>query len=181
MSAEDAEVSVTLNSLEEMFAEPAGDPFDPESRYISGIDEIVAKLRLVRAGLSSVKRLVVRLPQAAIGPETQATLQAALERYYTAKIAENRQIINELRVDRPRQLISALIISAALVLLSYLLLYFIPGLETISGAINGFVVVAVWVVIWEPVYSYIYSWRPYRRDMWIYEKLRAAELVVEPL
>lgn len=181
MSADYVEMDITLNRLEEMFAEPAADPFDPASRYISGIDEVVAKLRLLRGELLGRKRLVVHLPQAAIGPETQSALQAALERYCTAKIAENRQVINELRVDRPRQLISALAISAALILFSVLLVNFIPGLAPLSGAISGFVAVAVWVVIWEPVYNYIYSWRPYRRDVWIYEKLRAADLVVDAI
>ena len=181
MSKDNTEFRLELNSIDELFAEPAADPFDPQSRYVSGIDEVSAKLRLDRRALDEKLRLAIRLPQAAIRPDTQATVRAALDRYCAAAIASNEQTMNELRVGSRREMISALVISAAMILISTLVIYFIPELDPISGAIAGFVGIAVWVVIWDPVYNYVYAWRPNMLDIRTAQCLRDADLEIEAL
>ena len=179
MPEELLETQLSLDRIEEMFDEPAADPFDPQSRYVSGIDELVGKLRLRGFELKKPSRLVVRLPQSAILPDTQPTLKAALDRYSTAKIAENQQVIHELRAMSRRQTIVAFVSVVILFLLTVLLLSAIPELQVISGAIYGLVMVTVWIIVWDPIYNYVYSWRPNRLDIKVYENLRASELVVE--
>ncbi|MBX3058625.1 MAG: hypothetical protein KF770_19340 [Anaerolineae bacterium] len=174
-----AQIEIKLNSPEEMFAEPAADPFDPDSRYLSGIDDVVGQLRLKRRELDEKTRLVIRLPQTAVTADSAATLKAALDRYGAAQIAQNQQAIEELRVGSRRQAISALVIAVALILLTMFLLAAIPALQDFSGALAGFVGIAVWVIFWDPIYNYVYAWRPNRLDIKVYENLQKAELVVE--
>ncbi|NJN54326.1 MAG: hypothetical protein HC804_05930 [Anaerolineae bacterium] len=179
MSEEQNVIQLSLHSAEELFAEPAADPFDPESRYLSGIDEVAGQLRLRPRDLDEKTRLVIRLPQTAVTPDTASTLKAALDRYAAAQIALNRQAIEELRVGSRRQTISAFIIVAGLLLFTMLLLVAIPPLQDFSGALAGFVGIAIWVIFWDPIYNYVYAWRPNRVDILVYENLRDAELVVE--
>jgi hypothetical protein len=179
MAVEHIEIQLSLNNKEELFAEPTADPFDPDSRYLSGIDEIVGELRLKPQDLDKKSRLVVHLPQTVLKPDTKSSLTAALNRYCAAMIMENQQVIKELRVSSRRQAISSLIIVVAILLLTILLVTLIPGLQAVSGAIAGFVGIAIWVIFWEPIYNYIYAWRPNQLDIRIFENLRDAELVIE--
>jgi hypothetical protein len=181
MPEELLETQLSLNRIEEMFDEPAADPFDPQSRYISGIDELVGKLRLRGIELTKPSRLVIRLPGAAVTSDTQPTLKAAMDRYCSAKIAENQQVIHELRAMSRRQTIAAFVSVAILFVLTVLLLSAIPELQVVSGAIYGLVMVTVWIIVWDPIYNYVYSWRPNRLDIKVHENLRAADLVVEAM
>lgn len=181
MAEEEIKTELKLNSVEELFAEPVADPFDPDSRYISGIDEVVNQLRLKPQDLNKKSRLIIKLPQEAFNQDTSTILRSALNRYCAAMIAENQQVIKELRVSSQRQAISALIIVVIMVFLSIFLVNSIPGLQAFSGAIAGFVGIAIWVIFWDPIYNYVYAWRPNRLDMRIFQNLLTAELVVEGL
>jgi hypothetical protein len=176
---EQIEIRLRLNNMEELFTEPTANPFDPDSRYLSGIDEIVGQMRLNQRRLDEKSRLVIRLPQTDITSDTQSTLDSALKRYCAAKIAENQQTMNELRLNNRQQAISAFVIIAGILLLTVLLVSFIPGLQAVSMLIAGFVGVAVWVILWEPIYNYVWAWRPNRLDIRVFENLRAADLVIE--
>ena len=179
MDGESIEIELSLKNLDELFAEPAADPFDPQSRYLSGIAEVAGQMRLRQRDLHNPSRLIVRLPQTEITAETQPTLHAALNRYCAAKIAENQQIINELRVGSRREAISAFVIVAVLILLSILLVILIPLLQVVSGSISAFVGIAVWVIFWDPIYNYVYAWRPNRLDIRVFESLCNADVIVK--
>jgi hypothetical protein len=179
MSDAQIEIQLTLNHLDEFFAEPDADPFDPDSRYISGIDEVMGQMRLRRSELDDPSRLVIKLPETAVTPDTLPTFKAALNRFCTAKIAENQQIIDELRVGSRRQTISAVIIAIALIILSTLMIYLVPALQAVSGAIAGFVGIAVWVIFWDPIYNYVYAWRPNYVDICVLKNLLTSTIVIE--
>lgn len=179
MSEIKIDIALSLNSMEAFFAEPDADPFDPESRYISGIDDVVAQMRLKPRDLDNPSRLTVRLPETAVTPDTQSTLKAALDRYCSAKIVENQQTINELRISSRRQAISALIIVILLVVTTMLLVYLVPELQVISGAIAGFIGIAIWVIFWDPIYNYVYAWRPNALDINVFKNLLTTALVVK--
>ncbi len=181
MSETKIEIELSLNTVEAFFAEPDADPFDPESRYISGLDEVVGQMRLKPRDLDDPSRLTIRLPETAVTPDTQPTLKAALDRYCHAKITENQQTIDELRVGSRRQTISAFAIVVVLALLAIALLYFIPELQAVSGALIGFVGIAIWVILWDPIYNYVYAWRPNYLDIKVFENLLTTDLLVESL
>jgi len=179
MDGESIDIELSLKKLDEFFAEPAADPFNPQSRYVSGIDEVAGQIRLRRHDLRNPSRLIVRLPRTEINPDVQPDLLAALNRYCTAKIFENQQIINELRVGSRREAVSAFVIAAVLILLSILSVMLIPPLQAVSGSISGFIGIAVWVIFWDPIYNYVYAWRPNRLDIRVFENLRNAEVIVK--
>lgn len=87
--------------------------------------------------------------------------------------------MNELRLNSRRQAIRTFVIIAGILLLTVLLVSFIPELQAVSMAIAGFVGIAVWVILWEPIYNYIWAWRPNRLDIRVFENLRAADMVIE--
>ena len=178
LTVEPIEIQLSLNSKEELFAEPDANPFDPDSRYLSGIDELVGQMRLKPRDLDKKSRLIIHLPQMVRNPDTKSTLTDALKRYCAAKILENQQVIKELRSSNRQIVISALVIVVLVLLLTILLVSLIPGLQAVSGAIAGFVGIAVWVIIWEPIYNYTYAWRPNKLDIRVYENLREADLMI---
>ncbi len=179
MSNELIEIQLSLNEVEEFFAEPDADPFNPDSRYLSGIDEVMGQMRLRPRDLDNPSRLVIQMPQTAVTPDTQPTLKAALARYCTAKIAENQQVIDELRIGSRRQAISAVIIAIVLIVMTTLLIYLVPPLQAMSGAIAGFIGIAVWVIFWDPIYNYVYAWRSNYLDNRILRNLLTTDLVME--
>lgn len=103
------EIEIRLNTIEELFGEPAADPFDPQSRYQSGIDEIAQQPRLMWR--PQLTRLLIRLPGEAMEPDLPGRTKAALERYCAAKVRENQQAITETRHQGRWGFISALIIA----------------------------------------------------------------------
>jgi hypothetical protein len=179
MPNEPFEIRLRLNNTAELFSEPTADPFDPDSRYLSGIDELAGQMRLIPKRLDELSRLIIRLPQSAITTDAKSTLDSALKRYCAAKIAENQHAIDELRVNNRQLALSAFVIVAGVLLSAVLLVRLIPELETVSMAIAGLVGVAIWVILWEPIYNYTWAWRPNRLDIRVFENLRAAELVIE--
>lgn len=179
MSETRIEIELSLNTMEAFFAEPDADPFDPDSRYISGIDEVVGQMRLKPRDLDDAFRLTIQLPETAVSPDTQSTLKAALDRYCHAKITENQQVIDELQISSRRQAISALVIVVILILLTIFLVNFVPGLQSVSGAIAGFVGIAIWVIFWDPIYNYVYAWRSNLLDIRICKNLLDTTLMIK--
>ena len=41
-------IKVRLNAIEELFAEPEADPFDPDSRYRTGMEELLDQMHGLR-------------------------------------------------------------------------------------------------------------------------------------
>lgn len=179
MPGHNIEIQLTLLNLKDLFSEPSADPFDPDSRYLSGIDEIVGKMRLKQRALDKKSRLLIRLPQKALTPDSKSNLRDALNRYCAAKIAENQQAINELLISNRKQAVSALVIVAVIFVLTVFLVNILPDLRVASGVIASFMGIAVWVIFWEPIYNYIYAWRPNQLDIRVFENLRATDLIIE--
>lgn len=177
MSDDSRKYQLELNRADELFAEPEADPFDPNTRFQSGIDELIAQLRLHPRELGHTSHIGIRLPASEINADTKASIRAALERYCVANIELNRQIIADLRVSSGWYTISAILVSLALILFAGALVNVMPS--QYGGAIAGLVGIAIWVILWDPIYNYFYAWRPNRRDIRVLENLRNCELTLE--
>lgn len=171
------DVSLQLNDVGALFAEPEADPFDPDSRYLSGMDEV--RNRLIVEKLDDPVRLTLVLPDTAVTPDTPSTLKAAIDRYCAARIAENQQPIEELRFYGRRSLISAFVIVVALMAITVIVILLLQLNDAFSGMIAGWVGIAVWVIFWNPIDTYVYAWRPYRRERKVYESIQDAELIIK--
>lgn len=165
LSGHNIKIQLTLRNLKDLFSEPSADPFDPDSRFLSGIDEIVGKMRLRQRALDKKSRLLILLPQKALSPESKSNLRDALNRYCAAKIAENQQAINELRISNRQQAISALVIVAVIFVLTVFLVNILPDFRVASGVIASFVGIAVWLFFGN-LYSITFT--PGDQTNWIY-------------
>jgi hypothetical protein len=172
------EVRIHLNVIEELFAEPEANPFDPNSRFISGIDELFYTLR--RIPVRKKIRVFITLPDHLIGPDLEEKTRAALTRFCIAKIEESRRETDKLRRLGRRALVSAV----AVILVTLLLATLITGLDFLNDntkfLFSQGLIVFGWVTLWYPANIFLYDWRPHARARVGFEKLRDADLVIEP-
>jgi hypothetical protein len=170
---------IRLKSSAALFAEPEADPFDPDSRYISGIDEIANQLRWAPRG--NPYRIILALPEAELTDEMQVKTREALQRYCANQVQSNlyeRQSMRmEARLDFSISLLYAL---------SFLT---IGGLISLSGIfpspvifmIGSLLGIFTWAALWPAADLFLFSWRPYMRAAKLYQKLQQAELIFEAI
>ena len=75
------EIKVRLNGIEELFSEPEADPFDPDSRYWTGLEELLEQMHGLR---SKERRVVIELPPETLKSDLQKKTEAGLRRYCRA-------------------------------------------------------------------------------------------------
>jgi hypothetical protein len=171
-------VGIRLNSIEELFAPPEADPFEPNSRYVAGIDELVQQLLKLRLR-AKPPQVVISLPTQAVDPGLKEKTQAALARYATAQIKAAELEIEQLRRRGRFSLISAIVI----IFIAIAIVWFIGWLNLFGGTLQSFLVgglsVFAWVAVWEPFGIYLYEWRAPARSRAIFERLRQAEVVIQ--
>src|SRR5688572_12606506 len=179
-TAEIDKVGVQLKTIEELFDPPEANPFDPDSRYITGIDELAQQLAKQRLGETKPTQVVITLPAQAIEPGLKEKTQAALARYPDAQIEAADLEIEHLRRRGRFSLISAIVI----ILVAMAVVWFIGWLSLFGGTLQSFLVgglsVFSWVAVWDPFNVYLYEWRVPVRTRRIFERLRQAEVVILP-
>jgi hypothetical protein len=173
------EYRLSLHNVEELFAEPAADPWDPASRYVSGIDEAVNYFHQQNIRDHPL-RLVISLQEQTIDAALIQRTREALQRYCDFQIVDNQRQIRDMEIEGNRTLITSIPILAVIVIIG-LLAYMIPGLpQALLYFIATTLGVFAWVALWNPADYYIYEWRPFRRYRIIFEKLRDGELIIQP-
>jgi hypothetical protein len=172
-------VGIQLNSIEELFDPPEADPFEPDSRYVAGIDELAQQLGKLRLRHKPAQ-VVITLPAQAIEPGLKEKTQAALARYAGAQIEVAELELEQLRRRGRFSLISAIVI----ILVAMAVVWFIDWLNLLPGTVQSFLVgglsVFSWVAVWDPFNVYLYEWRVPVRTRRIFEQLRQAEVVIQP-
>jgi hypothetical protein len=176
---ESNKVGIQLNTIEELFTPPEANPFEPDSRYMAGIDELVQQLGKLRLRYKPAQ-VVVTLPAQAIEPGLKEKTQAALARYAAAQIEAAELELEQLRRRGRFSLISAIVI----ILVAIAVVWFIGWLNLLPGTVQSFLVsglsVFAWVAVWDPFNVYLYEWRVPVRTRRIFEQLRQAEVVIQP-
>lgn len=86
------EIKVRLNGIEELFSEPEADPFDPDSRYWTGLEELLEQMHGLR---SKELRVVIELPPETLKSDLQKKTEAALRRYCRAKVVELKRLLKD--------------------------------------------------------------------------------------
>jgi hypothetical protein len=173
------QIRVQLNAIEELFAQPEIDPFDPNTRYVSGVDEAVQKLT-GRSPKQKTLQLEISLPAQHVKPGLQDATKDALARYANAQIKGADEELEYLRRRGRFSLLSAIII----VVVAIVVVWFIGRLNLLGDTIQSFLVgglsVFSWVAVWEPFNIYLYDWRAPARTRYIFEQLRKAQVVILP-
>lgn len=167
-------INLKLNTLENLFIVPDYNPFDSQSRFQSGVDEIMTKVR--HRSLKEPLKIRITLLRSPVDTEIEQDTKNALNRYCSFKIRECEQTIDKLQDQGKRDLVWALSLSVILILGAFFTsqLQFLPDyvryfLETGLGII-------AWVVLWPPLDSILYEWRPCRRSQRIYKYIQSATL-----
>jgi hypothetical protein len=172
-------VGIQLNTIDELFAPPQADPFEPDSRYVTGIEELVRQLVRLRLKYRPTQVLIY-LPPREIEPGLEEKIHAALARYAAAQIGTANVEIEQLRRRGRFSLISAILI----ILVATAVAWFIGWLNPAGGTLQTFVVgglsVFSWVAVWEPFNIFLYDWRGPARARRLFERLRQAEVVIQP-
>jgi hypothetical protein len=173
-------VGIQLKTIEALFDPPEANPFDPDSRYESGIEELAQQLAKRHLNGAKPTQVVITLPAQAIEPGLKEKTQAALGRYATAQIEAADLEIEQLRRRGRFSLISAIVI----ILVAIVVVWFIGWLNLFGGTLQSFLVgglsVFSWVAVWDPFNVYLYEWRVPVRTRRIFERLRQAEVVIQP-
>lgn len=172
------EIRIRLKTIDALFATPEINPFDPDTRYISGIDELVQQLTAMKLRHSKT-RVIINLPAQAMRPGLKEKTQAAIARYCNVQIKSAMGDIDQLRRQGRFSLVSAVIIISVAIGLVTL----ISWLDIFNGTLATFVTAGLsvfsWVAVWEPFNIYLYYWRIPARTRRLFEHLQQAELVIE--
>ena len=172
-------IRIDLTSIQQLFGQPGADPFDPDSRYIAGIDEVVDRLQLLPHRQRRKQNILITLPPQVIKPGLEEETRAALRRYCEAKIDQNQGELNKVKRKAPRALLYSLVIVGIGLSLGALILsadYFSDAIRTLLS--NGLTIFA-WVALWEPAGIYLYEWIPLTSDKRLYQLLKELELSIE--
>jgi len=168
--------NIKLKTIEDFFIEPVYDPFDPENRSQSGIDELVDRVHELSIKIPLHINLSLSSPP--VDGAIEGITKNALKRYCSMKIRECELEIFKLRSQGKRDLVWALGLSFIFFLGAFFAsqLPFLPDF-VIFLLSTGFGILA-WVVLWPPLDNLLYEWRPCRQSQRIYKYIQSAELVI---
>ena len=171
------DITLHLDNLEQFFAVPEPDPFDPVARFASGLETIVSELK-PKALIRKV-RTTIMLPADQLRPDAEARLRAALARYCQYSIWQNRQELISLRWQGLKALQNGLIFLGVCLLLSTVFEnaeMFPEWLRRFAG--EGFLI-AGWVSLWHPIEILLYDWWPLSRQINIYKSIMRMDIIFQ--
>lgn len=172
-------ITINLDNIEALFAEPEADPWNPSSRFRSGIDEIFVKLRAIP--IREPVNLTIQVPASSMDNDIEARARQAIDRYCAAQIEANedemRAIKKEGRTDFTISLVSVLALFLAIALVVYL--FQLDGV--LLSALVAWTGIASWAILWGPVDTFIWGRVPLRRGIRYYQKVRKMEVEVRAI
>ncbi len=173
-------IHLKLNHIRELFDEPAGDPFDPGSRYNTGMDDLWAQLHEIRPRDREDVSISITLPADQIEPGLEEQTRMAIQRYSAAQMRACQSELAQMRLKAPRELVYSIII----VLLGTLLAALVLASELLPDALNTMVAsglsIFAWVALWQPAQIYIYDWIPLVADKRLFGLLQEFPLEITP-
>jgi hypothetical protein len=169
-------ITIELNELKDLYEEPAIDPWNPDTRFRSGIEEIVAKTR--GFPVHEPVEIALRLPVDALNEGTERDVRESLGRYYDAQIEavtdEKYAIIREGRRDF---FISIFAVLGLFLFIAFLVIVFeLEG--PLLSALIAWTGIASWAILWHPVESFVWGRVPLRREIQLWKKLRSSRVAV---
>jgi hypothetical protein len=178
------DIVLKLNTIGDLFNAPDVNPFAENEIDVLGeaaLPHAVRQMLARRIRHWHEARLVIQLPPDQITPDLQAQTRAAVRRFCTAKIEDNRLTI---RLSRVRSaiglavvtIICVAVISAALILFNTLISPRSDAATIIAASISVF----VWVVLWNPMDKLLFDWVSPALENRYLRGIMDMDLVVEP-
>ena len=167
------DLKLELDSLDEMFGEPAFSPLGGRVEEMSGLDRLANELRpLPRAPV----RARISLPAGERATDLEQRCRDALRAVLDRRIERNRNDARSLRKEGYATLWRGLVFLALCLLGSRLMGEF----ELLPGFVERFIdeglVIAGWVALWYPLDVLLYQRWPLARERRLYEALRDMRL-----
>lgn len=171
-------IAINLRSIDELFGEPAADPWDPETRYRSGIDEIWARLRMIP--IAKPVSFTIHLPSTAISEDLETRTRQAFDRYCMAQIETNSNEIDTIKIAGRRDFVISIVATLGLLALIATIAAVLHLDGVLLSALIAWTGIAAWAILWGPVDTFIWGRLPYRREIRFYEKMLSSDLDVQP-
>ncbi len=180
------DVILKLNTIDELFNAPDINPFSENAIDVLGEAALLNAVRQMLARRIRHwhdARPVIQLPHDQITPDLQVRTQAAVQRYCTAKIEDNRLTIRLSRVRSAIGLAVVTIISVVVMGVAWLLFNTVLAAQadsTVAALVFASISVFVWVILWDPMEKLIFDWVSPHLENRILRSIMGMELVVEP-
>jgi hypothetical protein len=179
------DVVLKLNTIDELFNAPDVNPFSENDIDVLGeaaLPHAVRQMLARRIRHWHDARLVIQLPPDQITPDLQAQTRAAVRRFCTAKIEDNRLTIRLSRVRSAIGLAVVTIISVIVIVVAWLLFntLFAALSDTIGVVVAASISVFVWVILWDPLEKLLFDWVTPALENRNLRGIMNMELVIEP-
>jgi hypothetical protein len=172
------EVTLQLDRAAEMFTPPALDAFGGSADLRSGVERLVAELKVLRP--RGTLRATIVLPAAEVGVDTRRELRDAVARYCHIRIRDLQNERAAMRYDG----LSALAIGASMLIVVLLLSQGVrhSGLPEFLRTffVDSVLLVIAWVALWYPLDTLLYYGRPHTHELEALRALARAEIVLLP-
>ena len=163
-----------LERLQDLFSPPTFAEFGDSADVPSGIERLVTELKTVRSADVGV---TVVVPDAEMQPGLDARLAAAIRAYVAVRVSDVEYRRAALRHEGLTALVISIPILSVLTVLEILVAdSSIP--EAGSTAIDGILVVLVWIALWYPLDTLFWYARPLIHEQQVLRALEAAPLTV---
>jgi len=177
-------IRLAVATVANLFNAPDVDPYSPRETDIlgaAGIDRLLLQLQLQPRRKFADETLIVTLPAEQITPDLQAELTAAIQRYCSTHIEDNRLQIRLSRKQHTVGMVIVLLISLVAIVVAYLLIsrVFADASQVVQGMIYASTSVFVWVILWDPLEALLFDWALPARENRALEQLAAMKVEVE--
>lgn len=179
------DVVLKLNSIGDLFNAPDVNPFSDNEIDVLGEAALMHAVRQMLARRIRhwhEARLVIQLPPDQITADLQTQTRAAVRRYCTAKIEDNRLIIRLSRVRSAIGLALVTIISVAVIIAALILFntIFAAASDTVGVVVAASISVFVWVILWDPMEKLLFDWVTPAMENRNLRGIMDMDLVIEP-
>jgi hypothetical protein len=179
------DVVLKLNTIDELFTAPDVNPFSDNELDVLGEAALMHAVRRMLARRIRhwhEARLIIQLPPEQITPDLQVQTQAAVRRFCTAKIEDNRLTIRLSRVRSAIGLAMVTLISVVVIVAAWLLFntIFAALSDTVGVVVAASVSVFVWVILWDPMEKLIFDWVTPTLENRYLRGIMDMDLIIEP-
>jgi hypothetical protein len=170
------EATLKLEKLQDLFSPPTFPEFGGSADMPSGIERLVTELKTVRSADVGV---TVVVPDAEMRPGLDARLVAAIRAYVAVRVRD----VGYRRAALRHEGLTALVISIPILVVLTVLEIWVAASnlpEAGSTAIDGLLVVLVWVALWYPLDTLFWYPRPLIHEQQVLRALETAPVTVRP-
>lgn len=183
MPVDKKEITIPLNDIRHLFADPDYDPFQDRNLTISGLEYIIRQLRM--KPLPEKIQLNLQLAKGAADSE-EVSVKNAFRRHCLNIVKEREEdscYINwQIEKNFKRALLPFLLMTIAIGLIMYNMMEDRSKIvQIILILLNNCVIIMGWVLLWIPAEKYLYEAPRVRREIDLYKLLAAADIRIEKL